>query len=160
MKQLLIIFLCVINLSGFTQSLDSLDCGHIEREYDEFEKETTLRTPLLKNCSLTKVISKSGTRYYLSVYAPGATVNVGEGGVKIILSNDQILSFPSEKISVDVTSVGGYSYSAFIPINQATLQLLQKYQVLKWKLYIYDNSQNSKDATEFMEAVSCIVKMK
>jgi hypothetical protein len=160
-KKALIVF-CLFSIKSdlYSQISDSTLCSEIERKYDEFEKETTIQTPIGGiDCGLIKVISKRGTTYYLSLTAPGSTANVGIKGVKIILSNKQILSFPAAKIDVDVSN-GSYSYSAFITLPQDKLMLLKKFRVLKWKLYIYENEQLDTQAERFRNYVNCIISKK
>ena len=94
MKLFLIILACFFTSKSYAQVADSSFCNRITKEYDEFENETTFRTPILKSCSLSKHISKKGTFYYLSLTAKGRTPNFNIKGVKIILSNNQIISFP------------------------------------------------------------------
>lgn len=160
-KIFILISLLYLNYNANSQITDTALCDRIEKTYDEFEKETTFRTPSLIsfNCSFLKVISKTDTRYYLSLEAKGSTLNIAERGVKIILSNNQILSFPESKIDVDVSS-GEYEYSAFIRISSEKLAILKKNKILKWKLYIYDNEQDDGDAELFRNWLNCMTTMK
>ena len=108
---------------------------------------------------MTKVVIGSKEQYYLSLDTRGATLTVDKKGVKIILSNGQALDFPDAEISVDVAGGTGYTYSAFIAIDQATISLLQKYAVVKWRVYIYDGDQSKEHGAEFLEALNCLVKV-
>lgn len=156
MKQLLIIFLLGAQLIARAQDTT---CSNITRTYDEFEKQTTLQTPILKNCGLTKVISEKGATYYLSLNAKGSMPSIGQAGVKVILSYNQMLSFPTAEIDIAVAE-SGYEYSAFIPLNADQLETLTKFKVLKWRLYVFDQDQSSEDGWRFKDQVNCLVKMK
>lgn len=165
MKQIFILILCLSQNVVKGQITDSTfdfgDCVDIVKDYNEFEQTTTYYTPLLRKCGLTKVIDKKRTTYYLSLSAEGSTLNIGEIGVKIILSNNQIISFPNAKIDVDVPSNGsGWRYSAFINVLPDKLQLLKKYKIIKWQLFIYNGSQDDYDAAEFIKLVNCIIWIK
>lgn len=165
MKQILILILCISQNVVKAQIVDSTfdfgECNDIIKGYDEFDQTTTYYTPLSNNCGLTKVIDKKKVTYYLSLYAKGSTLNTGEIGVKIILSNNQIISFPNAKIDVDIPRNGsGWNYSTFITILPDKLQLLKKFKILKWKLYIYDESQDDYIAEVFRKRVNCIAWIK
>lgn len=169
MKLLLIYVLCFSELASYAQvseptkvSEPLIDyCNQITKEYNEFDQTTTFRTPLLKSCFLDKVISKNKAVFYLSLYANGYTINLGEKGVKIILSNKQIISFPNEKIEVDISEGGnGYRYSAFITIPPDKMPLFKKYKITKWQLFIYAESQSDFDAEAFRNMVNCMAGLK
>ena len=159
MLKLLLGFTLLLSVPALSQISDTSICSTITREYNEFDKEITLRTSLLKNCSLTKIINTKGAVYYLSLEATGSTAKVKVKGVKIILSNRQTLSFASEKIDVDVSD-DGYKYSAFIRLTADKLVLFKKYGVLKWQLFIFDEEQSENDMNDFKSLVNCIVSMK
>ena len=106
-----------------------------------------------------KVVTAKNVSVYLSLISTGATVNTGIKGVKVILSNDQVLSFPNQTIDVDVSD-NGYEYTAFITLTKENLALLKKYTVVKWKLYIYEGSQDPTDAEAFRIMVNCMDGMK
>lgn len=147
--------------TAFTQISDSSLCDEITKKYDEFEKETTYSTPLFgsygsPDCSLIKVVSKAGSTTYLSLESRGLTLNVGGTGVKIILSNGQTLSFPSEKIDANAASGSGWTYSAFIKLQPDKQALLRKHKIVKWKLYIYDNSLEDETAENVRNWMNCL----
>lgn len=165
MKQILILIFCISQNVAKAQIVDSTfdfgECNDIMKEYDEFDQTTTYYTPLSKNCHLTKVIDKKKVTYYLSLNAEGSKLNSGEIGVKIILSNDQIISFPNERIKVDVPHNGsGWNYSTFITILPDKLQLFKKHKIMRWKLYIYSESQSDYEAEEFRKLVNCLAWVK
>ena len=161
MKKITTILLLSLLVSSAThaQITDSSFCDLIGNSYDEFNKETTFNTPVQKECVLTKVVSKKSAVYYLSLTADGSTVNVNIKGVKIILSNKQVLSSPSEEIDVKVSD-NGYTYSAFIRLQPDKLSLLKKFKINKWQLYVYDSEQSEADAEAFRNMVNCIVGLK
>jgi hypothetical protein len=159
----LIVFLITLKINA--QATDSSLCENLTRTYDEFEKETTFFTPEssfnngVPNCSLMKVVSKKGTFYYLSLYSPGYTFNVGERGCKIILNNGQLLTYPSEKVDVEYKD-GRYTYSCFIALTSDKVQLLKKTGINKWKLYIYENELTQEQSELFRNYVNCILSKK
>ena len=155
----LLTFFLLLSVITKCQISDSTACDRLEKKYDEFEKETSFHTPILLYTYFEKVISKTATSYYLSLYSKGKTISSATKGVKIILSNNQILSFPTEKISLDASRVDGYSYRAFIKLDAATLQLIKKYQIRKWRLYIYDNEQTTEEAELFRNMINCIIPL-
>ena len=156
MKKLLFFFLTTITFHVYAQN-DSAACSQITENYNEFESETTYRTPLSKNCSLTKIVKAKKVIYYLYLKATGYSASFAEKGVKIILSDKQILSFPDEEIDLKIDEDGSrYVYSAFIRLPIEKINLLKKYGVVKWKLYVYESGYSEDETTEFMAQVNCL----
>ena len=161
MKKYFFILILLLSLSKVrSQITDSSYCEQIENVVDEFDGHKTYRTPLSKKCAIEKVIQKGVATYYLSLRSLGVSVSVHEKGVKIILSNKQILSFPNERIDVEVDEKGGFDYSAFIILTSANIQLLKKYKILKWRLYIYDDFQYEEEAEALRNMINCMSNLK
>ena len=159
MKKLFQLIFITISVNTYAQ-IDSTICCKINKTQNEFDKQIVFETPLLRNCSLIKVISEKNnqTAYYLSLSATGLTFNVNTKGVKIILSNGQIVSFPAEKIEVSLND-NGYNYSCFIQLTKDKIEILKKFKIKKWQLYIYENEQDEIEAEEIRIMLNCLIKL-
>ena len=134
-------------------------CAEISSESDDFTGKKTIRTPLGKNASLRKIVENGEATTYLSLYANGSTLNVGEKGVIILMEDGSKLEFPGEEIDTDAGRGSGWRYSAFIRMDDETLTKLSTVAMDKWRLYIYDQDFDAGEAEVFRIQVGCIKGM-
>lgn len=134
-------------------------CSQIERIKDEFTNELKFYTPSMMDgeispVSIVKVIDKGKSVYYLSLNTIGSSVNVSKKGV-IILFEDGTKWTRNEKIDVDAGS-DGFEYSAFITLSPTDLTTFSTKKIKKFRLYVYDQEVNSKNAERFKMFTGCI----
>ena len=163
---LLILFIPLISYSQ-TKTLDSLKKVYysnfdsltaksyldkafntIDREKDDFTNEITIRTELSSPISLTKVINKNKTDYYLSLRTEGSTVNYNIKGVYLLFKDGKKWIKTNEDI--DLRYSDGFVYSAFIKLTPIELKLFQTKVVDKFKLYIYEQNVGLNDSDKFI----------
>lgn len=161
MKKLLpILTACVLFAShSNAQIIDTTQCSKIVETSDRFSNERTFSTPYGTPCSLEKVIGNK-TAYYLLLKSGGSTISVFKKGVKLILSNNQVVSFPNEDIDQKVSENGEIEYSAFVIITPAVLSLLKKYNISGWKLYVYEGWQDDATASILRAQINCLSSQK
>ena len=139
MKKLLLILLC-LPFIGFGQDNADDYCRCISKEIDKFDDIITYRSPFSSSISFTKIIDKNtnseSTYIYISVV--GYTVNTSIKGVKILLENNQKLSWPEADVDVDVNYNAEYVYSSFIKLNKNEISKLKENHITDVRLYIYD----------------------
>ncbi len=116
----------------------------ITSSYDKFTGDTTYSTIEEGGIRYIKVKNKGTVIYYLSVYSnTGSSIYTGKG-VSLILSNGQIISFPSEE--VDYSYIGSNFYSkCFIRLSEENIQLLKLNGIKYYKLYIIEGSPKKYD---------------
>lgn len=136
--------------------LVNFNCSNLVREIDSFTNEITIRTPLLKTISLTKIINKKGTFYYLSIDIDDNFLSV-KGDDFYILFQDGSKFYRKAKIDVDVNKSGGYRYSVFVSVSPIELQQFCKKKIEKIKLYIFDRDVIN-ESDSFLENANCISK--
>lgn len=134
-------------------------CSKITVETDDFTGDKTIRTPFGPDAQLTKIIKGGTATTYLSLDAKGSTLNVGEQGVIILFEDGSKLEYPSEAIDSDVGSGSSWDYSAFIRLDNETLNKLTIQPLDKWRLFIYDNDFDQTEAEMFQIQAKCISEM-
>jgi hypothetical protein len=149
-KQILILVLLIASLSSFSQ-----DCSSIDRKVDKYNGEVSLHTPY-KNVTFYKIISGQTTIYYMSLDAPGATCNLYEKGVKILLSNGTVMEWSDAEIETDVGAYG-YIYSAFIQIDESEINQLLTSPITDFELYIYDGKVTKSQGEKLIVNLNCLI---
>lgn len=134
-------------------------CQQITEEKDKFEDKITYYTPIESGFSFMKVITAGDTAIYLSVREYGSTLNVGEKGLYLLLSNGEKISRPNAELDTDVSSTGsGYTYSAFILLKKEEIQLLKEHLITDNRLYIYDGTVKEGSAKKIQEYLKCLTE--
>lgn len=134
---------------------DGFFCKDIEEAQDKFTQDITFRSPISEGISFIRVKKGSSMNTYLSIRVHGSTVNVDGKGVILLLDNGNKIQKPDEKIDVEVSSNGsGYTYSAFINLNESDIALLTQNKLTDVRLYIYDG--NVRNGGKLMEYIKCI----
>ena len=149
-------------LVGLINTAQAQECAEsLTREANKFSKEITIRSPLLKKVSFSKVIAKGVPTYYVSLSILGSTVNVNEHGVIILLENGKRIARPKEEIDVEANSSGdGFTYSAFVRLTPADLQLLKTQKITDFQLYIYDANLETSEQQEAQQYITCLLQAK
>lgn len=133
----------------------------ITKSYDEFNDETTWRSPLLKNISFSKYKDKEGTvRMYLRITANGGTLNVGEKGLTVIFEDGSRFERPAAEIDAKASSGYGWNYTAFESVNEEEVSLFATKKVKAFKLYIYEGALYGKDALNTLGYAQGILESK
>lgn len=148
------IFFIDENLSS--KILISFNCSNLVRKIDSFTNEISISTPLLKTMSLTKIINKKGTSYYLSIDIDDNFLSI-KGDDFYILFQDGSKFYRKAKIDVDVNKSGGYRYSVFVSVLPIELQQFCKKKIEKIRLYIFDRDVIN-ESESFLENANCISK--
>ena len=145
-------------VKGFTYSADYLS-KDIKKNKDDFTDDITIRTPLGKDMSITKIIRNGSIIpiYYLNLETFGSTLNVNVNGVILLFKDGTKWIRANEKIDVRVNG-SKWVYSAFITLNKEDLQLFSTKEVNKFRLYIYDNNKPD-DPDKFVYYTQAIIKM-
>lgn len=132
--------------------------GGIEKEKDEYTDKITFRTDLLKPISISKVIIKGKSVYYLSLQTKGATLNTNIKGVYLLFTDGKKWIKMNEAVDLDYDE--GYNYSAFIRLSSEDLKLFQTKKVSRFRLYIYDGNVSYSDSERFILQTNFIQKLK
>lgn len=132
-------------------------CSNVLEEYDEFDNVKKYSSGYFQQIRLFKEVRAKETRYYLMLQTAGSTLNVGEKGVKCILSDNSKFERPQQKINVDYSS-GKYIYSAFITISEIEVKRLVESPITKYKLFIYDQNVSKSQQKKASLTMRCILE--
>lgn len=146
MRKILLLCSLFYGLNSIAQ--DSSLNRKITKTHDDFNNTTTYITPMRNDCVILKHVKGKVVSYTLALTSYGSSVVVDGEGVKIILSNGKMLSYPKEKIKVDVGGNAGYIYRAFINLHAKDFETLKKEKIIKWQLYIFNNQQSDNIAED------------
>ena len=141
----------IVFLSGYSQNskeLKTIDNGiaQIEKTYDDFEDETTWKSPILKNVVFYKYKDKNGEMTnYLVLRTKGLTLNIGEKGLMVIFEDGTRFEKANAEVDYDSSSGAGWDYKVFIRINDDELSLFAEKKIKAYRLYIYDGNLSEKD---------------
>lgn len=125
-------------------------CSKIDVRKDKFTNHITKYSPLLDPVSFTK-----DGGYYLSLKTYGSTSVFDGTGAIILLSNGKKI-IKNTQIDVEMEN-GKYEYSAFIRLNKTDIDLLTKFAIDDFKLYIFENTQKLSGEI-YKEYLKCLIK--
>lgn len=136
----------------------------ISRKVDDFTDEITIRTPYNNNIIFFKIINGSDTIYYLNLRTKGITLNSREKGVIILFTDGSKWSSTSARINVDIFPIivgknNYWEYSTFIRLTEDDIQTFKTKEIKKYRLFIYDEVVNPKDAQNLKSYISTIINM-
>ena len=157
--RLFTICLCLVLTSSAFGQVGSKGCDKLERTEDKFEGTIRISTPhkLTNWYRVHKYIGGDETRIYLSIRGGGYTASVAETGVIVLLEDGTKLEWPNEAIDCDVNTDGpGFTYSAFIPLNDEDIDKMAASKISDSRLYIYEGKPLKKNALELMQQMGCI----
>lgn len=131
-------------------------CGEITETIDKFTGETKY----MARISLTtihKVVKGTSKKIYLSLATIGSTPSKGKGVIILLEGGKKI----TKEIStdVDVVTLGEYAeyqHSAFIPLASTDIDLLKKYNITDYRLYIFDQEVAPRSADKIRAIMMCL----
>lgn len=157
MKYTLITLIVFVCMSGTTD-----DCKDIETEYDKFKGTTSYYSPSKYYVSFSKHLTGKDTFYFVRLQTLGATLNLAEKGVIILLKNGERLEFPDEDVEYsEIVDYGGsyyYRYKSFVSLSKSDVEKLCSSEIEAFQLYIYDGEVKGKHQEQFRNYINCLVK--
>lgn len=127
-------------------------CSKIDVIKDKFTNTITKRSPVGEPVCFVKDGS-----FYLRLKTYGSTPVIDGTGVIILLDNGKKI-VKNSKIDVEVDQYSGkYEYTAFIRLTKVDIDLLTKFAIDDFKLYIFENVRKL-DGLAYKEYIKCIVK--
>jgi hypothetical protein len=163
----LIIFLGIFPFVGISQK------SEITKEYDKFTDKTTFSSPrygsginkwLREPVTFHKIISTDSTvSYYLSLYVAANTLATERSGFIVLFTDGEKLEDPSAKIDVEISSGASgvyYEYSAFIPVDEGTMNLFADKILDGFRLYVYESALTKKHIQNIPERAKAILEAK
>lgn len=130
-----------VSEKGTELSPNELLCDEIEITTDKYSDEKKISSPDLNDISFIKSAIKGKSYQYVSIYTYGSIPVVNEKGLVVLFKSGKKIIRPNEKVSVDVSSRTGtsYSYHVFFTPTINEIQLLKKEEIVGVKLYIFEN---------------------
>lgn len=142
---------------------ENIGCIEYKVEEDRIDKSKTTRTsPFSIGLGLVKVEREGETTIYLTVGVYGQTLNVGEMGVSLLLSNGDVYELPEEEVDVDANSLNDeadWIYSSFIRLKPEDIELFSHNPIISAKLYIYDKNFTALESIKFLSDLNCLTKL-
>lgn len=142
---------------------DRIGCIEYKVEEDRFDKsKTTDTSPFPMGLGLVKVEKEGETIIYLTVGVYGETLNVGEKGVSLLLSNGDIYELTEKEVDVDANSLNNeadWIYSSFIKLKPEDIELFINNPIVSAKLYIYDKNFTALESLKFIADLNCLTKL-
>lgn len=145
MKNLILLTFIILSLNSNAQTFDCTKI--ITSKVDKITGELTKNSstyPFKGNYALipapasyVRVIKDFDTTLYISLIVPGLTLNVGEKGAILLLSNGVKIERPETKIDCNANTYG-WTYSAFFALEKEEIELLKNNEVEMIRLYIHD----------------------
>jgi hypothetical protein len=147
-----------IEVVGGLEFPEGFYCKDLSIEEDKFEKVKRSYSPYVSGVSFMKNEKGGKVSIYMSIRESGATLNVNEKGLYLLLENDKRISRPNAEIDVDAGSGSNYVYSAFIELSKKEIDLLLNNKITDDKLYIYTGEIGTESAKKIQEYLKCIIK--
>lgn len=139
-----------------SQSCDKL----YKREIDKFKDEVMYYSAPLKEVAFMKIIESGEEKSFISLKAPGSTINVGIKGAYILLGDGSKIIWEDADIESDVASNGRYSYNAFHEISDEEISRIANQGIVAYKLYIYELELSSKKVDLLKKQATCLSELK
>lgn len=162
-----IIFLSILLCPNITNAQEDT-CAMLTKEVDDFDGSVTFRTPFsygfelssakigtYYQFGLTKSKEKGKIYYYLSIETTSPALSYGGKGVYVLFTDGTKWIKSTQKIDVDPGD-NGFVYKAFISITPEDVKVFSKKPVKKFKLYVYDDIVEEKEAIDFMNYSKCM----
>lgn len=132
-------------------------CKGIEQTTDKFTGEIKTTTDYSEGICFVKVEKDKKRKLYLAINETGATLNVGQKGLILLLENNKRIDKPEATIDVKPSSSSsGYIYSAFVELSDADLNLLITNRITDNRLFIYDGT--IRNGEKLKEILKCLIK--
>lgn len=159
MKNIYLLIICIISIQ---LHVFSQNCKGIKVEKDEFTDQVTISTPITKSTaylpiSFTRMPSKEGDILFAMFITKAYSFDVGKKGLYVIFEDGS--KWIREDVEVRYKrSNNGYHVMATLALGEIEIIELQGKKVKKFKLYIHEKDVSPKDAEEFRNNVSCVMK--
>lgn len=128
-------------------------CTDISEKVDKFTGEIKYYSPTVDGIMFLRVKSKEFDVTYMYISEEGSTLNVGENGLILLLSDGSKIEKPNAKIDVD-SEERGWLYSAFVELTDEDKAKLSKYEITDNRLYVYDGIVHSgKVIKEYLKCI-------
>ncbi len=141
---------------------EKIGCIEYKVEEDRFDKsKTTDTSPFPVGLGLVKVEKEWETIIYLTVGVYGGTLNVGEKGVSLLLSNGDVYELPEKEIDVEPNSLNNeaiWIYSSFIRLKPEDIELFSNNPIISAKLFVYDKNFTALESIKFLADLNCLTK--
>jgi hypothetical protein len=151
----LILTLLTLNLfMSYSQDVNE-NCSKITMKIDKFENDTTYWTPRTGVLGWV-YFSKIDGSIFMGLQTGGATLNIGEKGVTVLLEGGEKIEKPYAVVDADVAGTSGYTYSSFFSLTDEEIEKLKQYPITDYRLYIYEGKPLKKNALKYMDFVKCL----
>ena len=145
MKSLILNVFIVLSMNTYAQTFDctKIITSRVDKISGELTKTSSyypfkgVYAQIQSPVGYMRVTKDGDTTTYISVSVVGSTLNVGEKGVILLLSNGVKIERPDAKIDYN-SDTYGWKYSAFFALNQDEIELLKNNEKIK----IFEKSQN------------------
>lgn len=111
--------------------------------------------------SITKMISKTDTNYFLNLRSTGAIMVEEPKGLTLLLSEAKPLIFEEEEINVSVNQEPkdgeqSYNYELILVLKKHQVLLLMTHDIVAYKLYIFDEINQKEDSERLKQFAQCV----
>ena len=167
----IILLLAFIPLFGFSQNKKhkKFDCSKIEVLFDEMKD---IKTSSYKTKSTFSLLMKDTNKAYTLHYSKseknetviktitfsgyGDFSMIGEKGLYIKLSNDEIIRFEDLQIESSYASSGTYTYICVLKLDNELVAKFSENEIIKFDLSRAKYNVLPKDSYELKESIKCI----
>jgi hypothetical protein len=148
MKKLLLILLCFLTITSYSQKKNNY-AKDIEVSTDKFDDKTTWNSPYTfktygqidsERVWFSKIKNDDVLTYYLRLSTTGITLNIDGKGAIVLFTDGDRIEFPELEISVDVANGSSWEYSVFTSITIEQLDKFINKDIDAFKLYIYESN--------------------
>ncbi|MUH38259.1 hypothetical protein D9O36_20615 [Zobellia amurskyensis] len=134
-------------------------CQKLKSEKDKYSSKTTISTPYQFEYSISKIQEDGKAIIYLILQSYGTTLNAGKKGLKILLSDDTVITKPEVEIKYKSASgTKGWTYSCIFPLHEEDITSLTSKTITDYSLYIYDREMKKSNALELREYLKCMTE--
>lgn len=159
MKRILYTLLLLIPVLSYGQSSK---CESINTKVDKFTKEYRLSTRHGNTAILFAFVDSTlKSTYHLRLTAPAA-VNANQKGVSVLFDDGSKMEWPDEKVEIFVNEsrepFDSFTQAkCFVPLTLAQMSKLGKQAITDYRLYVYDWSMSTENATSLLQDTRCVV---
>jgi hypothetical protein len=154
MKSLILNVFIVLSMNTYAQTFDctKIITSRVDKISGELTKTSSyypfkgVYAQIQSPVGYMRVTKDGDTTTYISVSVVGSTLNIGEKGVILLLSNGVKIERPDAKIDYN-SDTYGWKYSAFFALNQDEIELLKNNEIEIIRLYIYDADYSNPDSS-------------
>jgi len=121
--------------------------------------DTGMTDYIISPSSAIALIKRKGTKitgYTLVVTSFGASLDTATG-VTLHFDNGAKITRPSVKPSIDVTSIGTYTYRASVLLTDKEFELVKNNAIVEYKVGPYQETMDSNEWAEIKNALPCLL---